>query len=51
MIRGELVMPMSTLFSIVPRKEKRGDVWRYRYEVDLSPGENTVFDAPSIFTI
>jgi WD40 repeat protein len=29
-------------FAIVPQKEKRGDVWRYRFEVELAPGDNVL---------
>ncbi|HEX3314288.1 MAG TPA: caspase family protein, partial [Gemmataceae bacterium] len=27
-------------FAVVPLKEKRDGVWRYRFDVDLTPGEN-----------
>ena len=29
-------------FSIIPQKEKRGNVWRYRFDVDLTPGKNVL---------
>jgi WD40 repeat protein len=27
-------------FALVPNKEKRGSVWRYRFDVELTPGKN-----------